>query len=76
LGARVAISRFLGERRRCVEAVDHVEAHEHRHEKSADRERLSAGVEDHSDPLMVVEEREIEREDDHPEDLEVHAGVC
>jgi len=69
------VLRLLGERRRGVEAVNHVEAHEHRHKERADRERLTARVEDHAHALMVVEDREDEREDDHPEDLEDHAGV-
>ena len=69
------VPRLLRERRRGVEAVDHVEAHEHRHEERADRERLTVRVEDHADALVVVEDREDEREDDHPEDLEDHAGV-
>ena len=73
--SRARVLRLLGERRRRVEAVDHVERHEHRDEERPGREARAARVEDDAGALVVMEERDDEREDDHAEDLEEDAGV-
>jgi hypothetical protein len=62
LAARVA--GLLGEHRRGVEAVDDVERHEHRDQERPRGEAGAARVEDDCARLVVVEEREDEREDD------------
>ena len=70
------VLRLLGEGRGGVEPVDHEQAHEHRRPGTCCR---SAGVpprvEDHPDTLVVVEQREDEREHHHAQDLEDDAGV-
>ena len=73
--ARRGSLRLLGQRRRGVEAVDHEQAHEHRDEEVRGVERRAAGVEDDADALVVVEQREDDREHEQAEQLEQHAGV-
>ncbi len=79
LGCRTPrVARLLRECARRVEPVDHVQAHEHRDEEERERDRRRelgevAGrirVEDHADPLVIVCDRQEDREHDHPEDLE------
>ena len=71
--ARVA--GLLGQGGRGVEAVDHEQRHEHGDQERARPDVQPAAVGHDVEALVVVEGHQDDREHEHAEDLEQHAGV-